>query len=193
MGERILLVNRAVTPREGPEDGDDYAALLRRARWSFLAAAVRHSASRAKYRIEPSSKGDLMNKKTPQVQSLLLHRSINALAIRVPACLCLLLVAFGSAEVTAQSESPPRGEQRVAMTQDLSFAVAPPWRLVGDRRNWVNELQITNDTGLLVARAVINLEKPENRRASAATTARHCRPRATGRRVVPFPGVARVP
>ena len=35
--------------------------------------------------------------------------------------------------------------------------------------------------------------EPENRRASAATSAGHCGPRATGRRAVPVPGVARVP
>jgi hypothetical protein len=79
---------------------------------------------------------------------------INALLIRGLAFLSLFIV-LASSEVTAQV---PRGEQRVAMARDLSFTVAPPWQLVGDRRDWVNELQITNDAGLLVARAVINRE-----------------------------------
>jgi hypothetical protein len=99
-----------------------------------------------------------MNQQTFQVQPLLLQRFINALAIRGPACLWLLLIVLASAEVSAQVKSAPHGEQRVAMARDLSFTVAPPWRLVGDRRNWVNEVQITDDVGLLVARAVINRE-----------------------------------
>jgi hypothetical protein len=80
---------------------------------------------------------------------------INALVSQGLACLLLLLVVLASTQVTAQV---PRGEQRVAMARDLSFTVAPPWQLVGERRDWVNELQITNDAGLLVARAVINRE-----------------------------------
>ena len=46
----------------------------------------------------------------------------------------------------------------MSMARDLSFIVTPPWQLVGERRNWVNELQITNDAGLLVARAVVTRE-----------------------------------
>ena len=97
-------------------------------------------------------------KRTFQVRPQLLHCFINALVIRGLACLLLLLIVLTSTEVTAQVSSVPRGEQRVAMERDLSFTVAPPWQLVGDRRNWVSELQITNDAGLLVARAVINRE-----------------------------------
>jgi hypothetical protein len=80
---------------------------------------------------------------------------INALVVRGLACLSLLLIVLANTEATAQV---PRGEQRVAMARDLSFTMSPPWQLVGERRDWVNELQITNDAGLLVARAVINRE-----------------------------------
>lgn len=90
-----------------------------------------------------------MNQETFQAQPLLLPRFITALAIRGPACLLLLSSVLACAEGTGQV---------VTMTRDLSFTVAPPWQLVGDRRDWVNEVQITNDAGLLVARAVINRE-----------------------------------
>ena len=77
---------------------------------------------------------------------------------RFAACLWLLLTFVTSADVTAQMQSLGPGAQRVQMGRELSFAVTPPWQFVGGRRSWVNELQITNDAGLLVARAVINRE-----------------------------------
>src|SRR5215471_17684111 len=92
------------------------------------------------------------------MRPLLLHCFISAHVIRGLASLSLPLFVLASTEVTAQVSSVPRGEQRVLMAGDLSLTVAPPWQLVGDLRNWVNELQITNDAGLLVARAVINRE-----------------------------------
>jgi hypothetical protein len=74
--------------------------------------------------------------------------------------LWLIFCVLASADVTAQTPSPsPRpSEQRVSMGRDLTFTVLPPWRLVGERRSWVNELQITNDAGLLVARGVVTRE-----------------------------------
>lgn len=83
---------------------------------------------------------------------------MRAHSIRVTTCLWLLFSVLASVDVTAQTPSPPPNEQRVSMARDLSFTVTPPWRLVGERRNWVNELQITNDAGLLVARAVVSRE-----------------------------------
>jgi hypothetical protein len=68
-------------------------------------------------------------------------------------CLLVGRAAFG------QLPTPPDKQGvRVVMARDLSFGVAPPWRLVGTRREWVNELEISDAQALLVARAVINRE-----------------------------------
>src|SRR6202171_2083509 len=103
-------------------------------------------------RREPGQSSDV------RVQAPLLEDSMRAHSIRVTTCLWLLFSVLASVDVTAQTPSPPPNEQRVSMARDLSFTVTPPWRLVGERRNWVNELQIANAAGLLVARAVITRE-----------------------------------
>jgi hypothetical protein len=77
---------------------------------------------------------------------------------RMPSLFLSLLLIIAGDAAAQQTQSPPREGQRVTMGRDLAFSIVPPWRLVGDRRTWVNELTITTSGGLLVARAVVTRE-----------------------------------
>lgn len=60
-------------------------------------------------------------------------------------------------------QRPEARPHLLSISRDLSVLIAPPWRLTGERRQWVNELQIIDAQGLLVARAVITREDQLNR------------------------------
>jgi hypothetical protein len=90
--------------------------------------------------------------------SLLRSRFVSTRSIELPIALCVLFLFVSSADTLAQMQSREHGPQRVNVTPTFSFAVTPPWQIVGKKRTWVNELQITNEAGQLVARAVINRE-----------------------------------